>query len=97
MPAAGGNMFLTFTAPNSSTQDVLLGCETRLPANNPNRLNCTQNQADGNTWAAARSKHTGGAMAAFADGSVRFVRDSVNVTAWQAAGTKSGGEVGNLD
>jgi prepilin-type N-terminal cleavage/methylation domain-containing protein/prepilin-type processing-associated H-X9-DG protein len=97
MPAAGGNVFLTYTPPNSTTQDVLLGCEDRMPANNPNRLNCTQNQADGNTWAAARSKHSGGVNAAFADGSVKFVRDGVDPGAWRALGTKSGGEVANLD
>jgi prepilin-type N-terminal cleavage/methylation domain-containing protein/prepilin-type processing-associated H-X9-DG protein len=93
MPAAGGNMFLTFTTPNSSTQDVLLGCETRLPPNNPFRLNCTQNQTTGDTWAAARSRHSGGVNAAFADGSVRFIRDSINLATWRAMGTKAGGEV----
>ncbi len=97
MPAAGGNMFLTYTQPNSSTQDVLLGCETRMQANHLNKLNCTQNQADGNTWAAARSKHTGGVNAAFADGSVKFIRDSVDPATWRGMGSKSGGEVVTLD
>jgi hypothetical protein len=32
-----------------------------------------------------------------ADGSVRFFRDSVSVQVWNAVGTKSGGEVVNLD
>lgn len=97
MPAAGGNVFLTYTAPNSNTQDVLIGCETRMAANNPNRLNCTQNQADGNTWAAARSRHTGGVNSAFADGSVKFVRDSVDLAVWRGLGTKGGGEPVGLD
>jgi prepilin-type processing-associated H-X9-DG protein len=97
MPAAGGNMFLTHTTPNSATQDVLLGCETRMAANNPNRLNCTQNQTSGDTWAAARSKHSGGVNVAFADGSVKFVRDSVSPTVWKGLGTKAGGEVVTLD
>jgi prepilin-type N-terminal cleavage/methylation domain-containing protein/prepilin-type processing-associated H-X9-DG protein len=97
MPAAGGNLIVTHTPPNSPINDVLIGCETRMPANHPNRLNCTQNQADGNTWAAARSRHTGGVNSAFADGSVKFIRDSIDRAVWQAAGTKSGGEVFTLD
>ncbi|HYH67063.1 MAG TPA: DUF1559 domain-containing protein [Urbifossiella sp.] len=97
MPAAGGNMFVTLTAPNSTTADVLVGCDTRIPANHRDRLACTQNQADGNTWAAARSRHTGGVNSAFADGSVKFVRDSVDVTVWRGLGTKSGGEPVSLD
>src|SRR5262245_9578146 len=97
MPAAGGNMFLTYTQPNSTTQDVLLGCETRMAPNNPFKLNCTQNQTDGNTWAAARSKHSGGVNASFADGSVKFIRNSVDLAVWRALGTKSGGEVATLD
>jgi prepilin-type processing-associated H-X9-DG protein len=102
MPAAGGNMFTTFTAPNSTTRDRLISCEPGIPIDSP--LKCDQpssvqpTSADAaNTWAAARSRHTGGVNAAFADGSVRFVRNSVDVTAWQAAGTKAGGEVFNLD
>jgi len=97
MPAAGGNMFLTHTTPNSTTQDVLLGCDTRIPANDQNRLNCTQNQTTGDTWAAARSKHSGGVNASFADGSVRFIRNSINPTVWKGVGSKNGGEVVVLD
>ncbi len=72
-------------------------CDPRIPPDYPNKLSCTQNQTDGNTWAAARSKHTGGVNAAFADGSVEFVRDSVDPQAWKAVGTKNGGEVLGLD
>ena len=41
----------------------------------------------------ASSYHTGGVNLVMADGSVRFVRDSINFVAWQAMGSKSGGEV----
>lgn len=40
----------------------------------------------------ARSYHTGGVNVMLADGSVRFVRDSVGLDVWRAAGTRSGGE-----
>jgi prepilin-type N-terminal cleavage/methylation domain-containing protein/prepilin-type processing-associated H-X9-DG protein len=42
---------------------------------------------------AARSYHAGGVNVALADGSVRFVRDSVATTQWKAFGTRAGGEV----
>lgn len=41
----------------------------------------------------ARSRHTGGVNASMADGSVRFVRDSIVLTTWQAMSTINGGEV----
>jgi len=42
---------------------------------------------------AARSYHTGGVQTCLADGSVRFVGDSIDLAVWQAAGTRAGGEV----
>jgi len=42
---------------------------------------------------AARSAHPGGLNLALADGSVRFIRDTIAFTAWQALGTRAGGEV----
>jgi prepilin-type N-terminal cleavage/methylation domain-containing protein/prepilin-type processing-associated H-X9-DG protein len=41
----------------------------------------------------ARSRHTGGVNVLLGDGSVRFVRDSVDLTAWRSASTRSTGEV----
>jgi prepilin-type N-terminal cleavage/methylation domain-containing protein len=41
----------------------------------------------------ATSNHTGGVMVGMLDGSVRFVRDSIQLDAWRAMGTRNGGEV----
>jgi prepilin-type N-terminal cleavage/methylation domain-containing protein/prepilin-type processing-associated H-X9-DG protein len=46
---------------------------------------------------AARSNHAGGANAGMADGSVRFFKNTVNLTAWNALGTRSGNEVVSSD
>ena len=46
---------------------------------------------------AASSYHSGGVNVELADGSVRFVRQSIDFTLWQNAGTRAGGEVGRLD
>ena len=42
---------------------------------------------------AASSYHTGGVNVGMADGSVRFVTDGTNFTAWQAMRSRAGGEV----
>ncbi len=42
---------------------------------------------------AARSYHSGGVNVAFADGSVRFVRDSISLPTWMKVGTRGAGEV----
>jgi prepilin-type N-terminal cleavage/methylation domain-containing protein/prepilin-type processing-associated H-X9-DG protein len=41
----------------------------------------------------ASSYHTGGVNVCMADGSVRFVRDSLDLNVWKAYGTRVGGEV----
>jgi prepilin-type processing-associated H-X9-DG protein len=52
--------------------------------------------ANSTLWAghiAARSYHTGGVNVVFGDGSVHFVRDSIDPTVWLYIGTRAGGEV----
>ncbi len=41
----------------------------------------------------ATSNHPGGVHVAFADGSVKFVKDSVAVQTWWALGTRAGREI----
>ncbi len=41
---------------------------------------------------AASSYHPGGVMIGFADGSTRFVSDDIDFVAWQATGSRQGGE-----
>jgi prepilin-type processing-associated H-X9-DG protein len=47
--------------------------------------------------AAARSRHPGGVNAAFCDGSVRFVSESIALNAWKALGSMNGEEVEDED
>jgi prepilin-type N-terminal cleavage/methylation domain-containing protein/prepilin-type processing-associated H-X9-DG protein len=48
-------------------------------------------------WRTARSRHPGGVNTLFADGSVHFVKNSINVATWRALGTCAGGEVISSD
>jgi prepilin-type N-terminal cleavage/methylation domain-containing protein/prepilin-type processing-associated H-X9-DG protein len=43
------------------------------------------------------SRHPGGVNVLFGDGSVKFVKDSVNLPTWRALGTRAGGEVISSD
>ena len=53
----------------------------------------------GPTYAAivARSYHPGGVNSLFGDGSVRFIKSSINPYTWRALGTPQGGEIISAD
>jgi prepilin-type processing-associated H-X9-DG protein len=72
----------------------------------PNGISCIGNSAFGisdGSWGGvgaaitATSNHPGGVNVCFSDGSVRFVKDSVNLQTWWALGTRNGGEVVSAD
>jgi prepilin-type processing-associated H-X9-DG protein len=46
-----------------------------------------------NMFVSVRSYHPGGVNVCLADGSVRFVRDSISPLTWSAMGSRDGGEV----
>jgi prepilin-type processing-associated H-X9-DG protein len=46
---------------------------------------------------AATSKHSGGVNSLFADGSVRYVKNTIDAAAWRALGSIAGGEVVSSD
>jgi prepilin-type N-terminal cleavage/methylation domain-containing protein/prepilin-type processing-associated H-X9-DG protein len=64
----------------------------------PNTLtmDCTFNTPAA-AWKSARSLHPGGVNAAFVDGHIAFVKNTVNSTTWRALGTRGGGEVISAD
>jgi prepilin-type N-terminal cleavage/methylation domain-containing protein len=57
---------------------------------NSPQFDCVQHSNP--AWKAARSFHEQGVNALLGDGSVRFVRDTVDPVAWSALGSRNGGE-----
>lgn len=50
-----------------------------------------------NTWITAGSNHSGGVNLGLCDGSVKFIKDTINVQTWWALGTRDQGEVLSAD
>ena len=85
--------FETFLTPNSSFPDVIFSpyyCINQSP--NPPCTGATTALPDNY---AARSRHSGGVNVAMGDGSVRFIKNSINVRTWRAMSTTRGNEVWN--
>jgi prepilin-type N-terminal cleavage/methylation domain-containing protein/prepilin-type processing-associated H-X9-DG protein len=99
----GASLFSCATTPNSTVADRIWGpcpvpqgdgsyrapCTTLGGPNRPPNLNDNNQRL---AFAAARSKHTGGANVALCDGTVRFVTDAIPTATWWALGTIRGGE-----
>jgi len=98
----GAGLFCTLYAPNNTTNP------DRLRGNGDNDGQaCPQEHGDSaykppcqstsgatqpNAYASAFSKHTGGVNVGLGDGTVRFVRNTIDVTTWRGLGTATGGE-----
>jgi len=77
--------FMTLNTPNSGI-DVIVASE--FCVNTP-LLPCTEGA---NGYVSARSMHPGGVNVSMADGSLRFVSDTIDLKTWQAMSTINGGE-----
>ncbi len=88
----GYGQIYTQLSPNSSSPDfIYVGWCDNQPLFN---LPCINGDAGPNNTVAARSRHSGGVNICMADGSVRFVVDSVDLlTVWRPLITIAGGEV----
>ena len=72
-------------------------CTTYNHVSQPNTTTCASTGFPGNMSNMAMvvppsSSHTGGVNVVMGDGSVRFVRDGIDLAAWRAMGTIRGGE-----
>ena len=81
--------------------DVGYACDTRyvhvMPPNWAIQCGGTNDDAGRQAGYGATSRHPGGVNALFADGSVRFVKSTVNVNTWWALGTRANNEVISAD
>ncbi len=89
---------------NQKGRDWAHGCMTQTLFNTvvpPNGRKWTHCSNTGSTTMApfsnANSYHPGGVNTLLADGSVKFMKDSINVVTWFGLGTRNGGEVISAD
>jgi prepilin-type N-terminal cleavage/methylation domain-containing protein/prepilin-type processing-associated H-X9-DG protein len=95
----GGALFSASTTPNSSSADKVFGPCPVPQGDGQYRPPCAS-IGGGNWWtqsaagafAAARSVHPDGVNVAFADGSGRYISNSIDLATWRALGTVAGGE-----
>lgn len=82
--------FTTLEGPNSPVADIVYQCKSTTWPKAP----CTSDPSTPtNRQNFARSLHPGGVNASLADGSTRFISDTVNLTTYRALGTIQEGEV----
>ncbi len=82
----GLSLFNTIVTPNSTTYPWS-ACRT----------DCTGCGVDFSDYQVASSSHSGGVNVGFADGSVHFIKDSINQVTWWSLGTRDGSETISSD
>ena len=89
--------FETWLAPNSPQNDVIYDvgyCKYPFQNNPP----CTGTPtATAPGMFASRSRHPGGVNSLFGDGSVKFIKNTINIATWRAVSTTKGNEVVSAD
>ncbi len=83
--ATSHTLFNTVATPNTSYKF------------NSCRVGCGGCGVDDGIFSNAQSFHSGGVNVLMADGSVRFVKDSISMQTWEAIGTRANGEVVSSD
>ena len=83
--------FEAYLTPNSSFPDVIFSAYYCI--NQPPNPPCIAATTALPEVLAARSRHPGGVNVALSDGSVRFVKDSIDVRMWRALSTTAGAEI----
>jgi prepilin-type processing-associated H-X9-DG protein len=95
-----GCQYTHHRAPNTLIPDAFWSAVGGPPYCTNTKLKAPCN-GSGACWStedfAARSYHPGGVNATMADGSVRFFKDSVSLTVWQAVASINAGEVISSD
>ncbi len=89
LPTYGGSMAGSSPA-NIANGDL---CDSQPGQNLP----CFSQGKEGGSFAASRSRHPSGVNSLLADGSVRFMKNSINLPTWVALGSIAGGEVISAD
>ncbi|MFG0261189.1 MAG: DUF1559 domain-containing protein [Novipirellula sp. JB048] len=84
--------FTTWQSPNTTVPDQVYSCKDE----NYHLAPCTSIGTAPEIRNFARSVHPGGAQFTLADGSVRFLTESIDLVTYRAIGTRSGGEVVEL-
>jgi len=93
---AFGASYSGYLTPNTSKPDWMQSSGYCNYTNNKSNPPCIQGPSN-MVMTAARSRHPGGVNVTFCDGSVRFIKNSVNPLTYQALSSSQGGEVISSD
>ncbi len=102
-PIAGGSSFMTRYTPNGQLDylGLVTGGDQIEPSfctNDPvHNLPCVGQATDNTAFSGTRSRHSGGVNSLMGDGSVRFIKNTINPVTWIGLNTVSAGEVIGAD